>query len=138
MALPQAPEARLYYRAAKQRYDDALLLLEAGRTTGAVYMAGYAVECFLKALVLAGVAQRLRKELLGGFRGSRAHSIEWLSALYRRHAQGAIARDVSRHLSRVATWTTDLRYLTGMLRRREADEFMESVLAIMTWADGRM
>ena len=32
MALPKPQEARLYYRAAKQRYDDAVLLLEAGRT----------------------------------------------------------------------------------------------------------
>lgn len=35
MGLPKVPEARLYYRAAKQRFDDAQLLLEAGRTTGA-------------------------------------------------------------------------------------------------------
>src|SRR5439155_8365250 len=85
MALPRPTEARLYYRAAKQRYDDAELLLEAGRTTGAVYLAGYTVECFLKALVLAGVAPGLRKRLLREFRGSRAHEIEWLGALYRRH-----------------------------------------------------
>ena len=50
MGLPKPIEARLYYRAAKQRFDDAQLLLGAGRTTAAIYLAGYTVECFLKAL----------------------------------------------------------------------------------------
>jgi HEPN domain-containing protein len=138
MGLPRVQEARLYYRAAKQRFDDAELLLEADRATGAVYLAGYTVECFLKALVLAAVAPGLRKQLLGEFRGSRAHDIEWLSALYRRHARAVIPREVSRHLARVAAWSTDLRYTTGVLKRREADQFRESVVAIATWADGRM
>jgi len=42
---------------AKQRFDDALLLLEMGRTTAAVYLAGYSVECMLKALILSAVPQ---------------------------------------------------------------------------------
>ncbi len=61
MALPRAAEARRYYRAAKQRYEDAQMLLEAGRTTGAVYLAGYAVECILKALLLANVTPPYEK-----------------------------------------------------------------------------
>jgi HEPN domain-containing protein len=138
MGLPRATEARLYYRAAKQRYADAELLLEAERTTGAVYLAGYAVECMLKALVLAVVPAGRRGELLADFRGSRAHNIEWLTALYRRHAGGAIPRDVTRHLSWVAEWSTDMRYATGVLAGAEAEAFLASVRAIVTWADGRM
>lgn len=138
MGLPGPHEARLYYRAAKQRFDDAQLLLLAGRTTGAVYLAGYTVECFLKALVLASVAPKLRAELLAEFRGSRAHNIEWLGALYRRHVGIAVPRGITRHLTRVASWSTDLRYATGFLKQREADEFIDSVIAVSTWADGRM
>jgi len=52
MALPRSPEARLFYQAAKQRFEDALFLL-AGRRTAAVYLAGYAVECMLKTLILS-------------------------------------------------------------------------------------
>ena len=137
MGLPQPQEARLFYRAAKQRFDDAQLLLEAGRTTGAVYLAGYTVECFPKALALASVAKDLRQELLGGFRGARGHDIEWLGALYRRHVGADVPREVTRHLSRVAAWSTDLRYATGTLKRRDADEFLESVMAVITRADGR-
>ena len=138
MGLPQPSEARLYYRAGKQRFDDAQLLLREERTTGAVYLAGYTVECLLKALVLASVAPGLRRSLLGEFRGNRAHNIEWLGALYRRHVGAAVPRDVTRHLSRVASWSTDLRYATGLVKSREADEFMDSVVAIATWAEGRM
>ena len=138
MALPRAPEARLYYRAAKQRSDDAELLLAAGRTTGAIYLAGYTVECFLKALLLSSVAPPLRRQLLQEFRGGWAHNLEWLGGLYRQHVGAVIPRSVSRHLSRVASWSTDLRYATGTLKRRDADEFMESVVAIAAWADGRM
>jgi HEPN domain-containing protein len=138
MPLPRPREARGYYRAAKQRYDDAVLLLAAGRTTGAVYLAGYTVECMLKALVLAGVAARLRQELLGLFRGSRGHDIEWLGTLYRRHVNSTIPVAVTRRLYRVTAWSTDLRYVGSVVRRSEAREFMAAVDAIAAWADGRM
>src|SRR5258708_30010256 len=138
MGLPQSPEARLYYRAGKQRFDDAQLLLREERTTGAVYLAGYTVECLLKALVIASIAPRQRRKILGAFRGSRAHNIEWLGALYRRYVSSAIPRDITRHLSRVASWSTDLRYATGVVKSREADEFMASGIAVAAWADGRM
>jgi hypothetical protein len=44
MALPNVAMARRFYRAAKQRYDDAEFLLAGNRTTAAVYLAGYRVE----------------------------------------------------------------------------------------------
>ena len=44
MAIPGYPEARLFYRCAFQRFDDAQVLLRADHTTGAVYLAGYAVD----------------------------------------------------------------------------------------------
>src|SRR5882724_7636131 len=106
MGLPHSPEARVYYQAATQRYSDAQVLFAAERTTGAVYLAGYTIECMLKALVLAGAAARLRKTLLKEFHGTRAHNLEWLGALYRRHI-ASIPREVARHLSRVASWSTD-------------------------------
>jgi hypothetical protein len=139
MALPQPTEARLYYRGAKQRYDDdAELFLEAGRTTGAVYLAGYTVECILKALILASVASRRRRILLRLLVGSRAHDIEWPGALYRQHARGTVPISITRHLARVAAWSTDLRYATGILKRQDADDFMRSLVAITSWAEARM
>jgi hypothetical protein len=121
-----------------QRFDEAQLLLEASRTTGAVYLAGFTVECFLKALILASVVTQRRDALVGEFRGSRAHNIEWLGAMYRKETGAVVPRTVTRHLARVASWSTDLRYVTVVLKRKDADEFFESVVAIATWADGRM
>ncbi len=138
MGLPKAAEAQRYYRAAKQRFDDSQLLLEWDRTTGAVYLAGYTVECMLKTLVLDGVSRKLRQELITEFRGSRAHSIEWLGAFYRRHTGRGIPRGIVLHLSRVASWSTDLRYTTGRIDRRDADPFFASVIAVSEWAEGRM
>src|SRR5690348_9075238 len=41
MAVPSSRDARWFYGCAAERYEDAEILLRAGRTTGAVYMAGY-------------------------------------------------------------------------------------------------
>lgn len=49
-----------------------------------------------------------------------------------------IPRDITRHLSRLASWSTDLRYATGPVRSREAEEFIASVVAVAAWAEGRM
>jgi HEPN domain-containing protein len=80
--MPSSAHARRFYRAAKQRFDDALLLLEMERTTAAVYLAGYSVECMLKALILSAVPQTHEEELLGMLHGVRAHDYEWLLHLY--------------------------------------------------------
>ena len=60
MTTPSAPDARLFFRFALQRHDDAQVLLRYDHTTGAVYLAGYGVECILKALILSGVPRKER------------------------------------------------------------------------------
>jgi len=80
VAMPSSAHTRRFYRVAKQRFGDALLLLEMGRTTAAVYLAGYSVECMLKALILSAVPQAQEEEILGRFRGASAHDYEWFAA----------------------------------------------------------
>jgi len=139
MALPAAKEARLYYRAAKQRFDDAQLLLEYGRTTGAVYLAGYTAECFLKALVLARIPAKIRGKVFVGFRGHWAHNVVLIyEELYLKKGGTAMPKGVRLHFWRLAQWSTDLRYETRMLKKREADDFMASVVEFAKWADGRL
>jgi hypothetical protein len=59
MSVPKSNEARRFFRAAGARYSEAFFLLEnSGFTTAAVYLAGYAVECMLKALVLSHEPRR--------------------------------------------------------------------------------
>ena len=77
MGLPKGEDARRFYRAAFQRFEDAEILLANQRTTGAFCLAGYGVECILKALILSVTAvnevPRVAKRLT---RGKKAHRIE--------------------------------------------------------------
>jgi hypothetical protein len=138
MGLPHSPEARIFYRAGKQRFDDAQLLLQADRTTGAIYLAGYTIECLLKAVILDGVPSSQRRQLLSEFQGSRGHNLEWLGDLYRNHVRMVIPLEMTRHLTRLSSWSTDLRYSAGRAMRRDADQFMESVVTIADWIEGRL
>jgi HEPN domain-containing protein len=138
VALPSAEHARRFYRAAKQRFDDALLLLEMGRTTAAVYLAGYSVECMLKALILAAVPRGQEEEVFSVFRGARAHDYEWLLRLYTEKGGARMPPTVVPHFARVNSWSTDMRYLPGTIALREAHAFVEATTAILAWADGRL
>jgi HEPN domain-containing protein len=99
--MPSSAQARRFYRAAKQRFDDALLLFEMERTTAAIYLAGYSVECMLKALILSVAPQAQEAELLGMFRGARAHDYEWLLHLYVEKGGARMPPSVVPHFARV-------------------------------------
>lgn len=138
MAVPRSAHARLFYRAAKERYNDALLLFELQRTTAAVYLAGYSVECILKSLILSATPAARQQEVLETFRGGRAHDYDWLSGLYADRAGSRIPTTITPHFSRVNTWSTDMRYAPGTVMTREAKTFLDSVTAILEWAEGRL
>jgi hypothetical protein len=103
MALSRVAEARLYYQAAKQRFDDAVFLLEARRTTGAIYLAGYCVECMLKALILSQLAKKPRAEMFASFRGSKAHDYGWLKQQYFESGGPPLPKEVVREFAFVST-----------------------------------
>jgi HEPN domain-containing protein len=132
VAMPSSVQARRFYRAAKQRFDDALLLLEMERTTAAVYLAGYSVECMLKALILSAVPQAQEAALLARFRGARAHDYEWLLELYAEQSGARLPASVVPHFARVNSWSTDMRYTPGTIAAHEAQAFVEAAIAIMT------
>jgi hypothetical protein len=138
MAIPQAPEARLYYRAGRNRYDDAEFLLENQRTTGAVYLAGYGVECLLKCLILSACPSSRRADVMNTFRGSRAHDFGWLKSQYAQYWKGGVPAEIAQDFVRVATWSTDLRYVSSVIRYREAKVFLESAAKIIKWIDERL
>jgi HEPN domain-containing protein len=138
MALPSIPEARPFYRSAWQRLEDALFLLSADRNTGAVYLAGYSVECMLKALILVMTPDRSRAEVRASFRGTKAHDFDWLRARYFERGGPPFSTNVAKSFSLVDTWTTDLRYESGSTRRNEAVMFLRAAQEIINWADGRL
>lgn len=138
MAIPNSPNARLFYRAAKQRYDDALLLLQLQRTTGAVYLAGYSVECMLKALILESVPRGQETVILTQFRGQQAHNPDWLLRLCRKSVSINIPIPIATQLISVNSWSTNLRYQPGPLDKDDAKQFIDSVEQISLWVEGRL
>ncbi len=114
------------------------MLLKAEYTTGAVYLAGYAIECILKALVLAAVPVGNRPAVIRSFRGSKAHEYEWLRSLYLTNGGARFPRDITQHFTLVNDWSTDLRYTPRSVRDDDAAAFLTSAVAIIRWADGRL
>ncbi len=129
---------RLFRRGSLQRMDDARLLLEAGRTTGAVYLAGYGVECILKALLLAHVPVTTRSAVFKSFRGARAHDPQWLREEYRRIGGPPPPTGVAQAFTFVSVWTTDLRYGPSVKSQRDAERFHRACDLIIGWATGRL
>ena len=138
MSIPASKDARLYYRAAFLRYEEAEVLLKADYTTGAVYLAGYGIECILKALVLMAVTAGARRDTLKSFRSSKAHDYEWLRSLYLSNGGARFPPEITQHFTLVNDWSTDLRYTPRSVRADEADAFLASAVVIIRWADGRL
>lgn len=138
MSMPISKNARLFYRAAKERFEDAEFLLNMKRTTGAVYLAGYSVECMIKALILSVVPRAREDEISAMFRGRQAHDFRWLMRLYRQHGGTAMPNDLHPQWNLVARWSTDLRYSPQTIGLRRAKAFLDSATKIIKWADGRL
>ncbi len=139
MGLPFAQEARSFYRAGMQRFEDARLLLDrAERTTGAIYLAGYGVECLLKALVLSVIPAAQHQEMVANFRGARAHNFDWLKARYFENRGAQFPSEISKAFVLVNTWDTEWRYRSGTAPPRDAEAFLQAAEKIIIWAAGRL
>lgn len=119
-----------------QRLDDARHLMKGDRTTGAVYLAGYAVECMLKALLLSQVAPSRRVGILADFRGKRGHDFRRLKADYLKYGGPPVPTTMIRPFAMVVSWTTDLRYFAGTIARADAKTFMANAENLIQWMDG--
>ena len=138
MAMPRDADARRYYRAGKQRLSEAELILEKVELpAAAVYLAGYGVECLLKALLVERTPAGDRPALIVALKGHFGHSLIRLRA-------GLISRGVpvsaavASDLVSMTTWSPELRYEPGPGDADEADRFLRAVARIVTWADGRI
>lgn len=131
--------ARDYRRSAINRYGEASLLYEAGRCTGAIYLAGYAVECMLKVMVLSTVPFHQQSEFAkSSFRGSDGHDFEILRSTYFSRRGAGFPSDIAKRFTLVSDWSTDLRYDPREAKNDEAAQFLAAVKGIINWAEGRM
>lgn len=138
MAEPRDKDARKFYRAARERWDDAEFLADSDRTTAAVYMAGYSVECTLKALVLIQAPKGKRADVLASFRGKVGHDFGWLRLQYAKFGGAPFPADIVQAMSVLDSWDTNLRYEPGTLAEDQAREFLDAVDVTRVWADGRL
>ncbi len=137
MARVRSYSARDFRKAALQRFEDAEILLERDRLTGAFYLAGYGAECILKALILSTIDDRkLGTEVERSFKGPAGHNIEELRSYYKKKCKRTIPALVSDQLTRILTWRTDLRYESSVKSRKEAEAFLDAVRDVIRWADG--
>jgi hypothetical protein len=68
--------------------------------------------------------------------GKKAHDFEFLKGiLQRRPINLTIPKQVMESFRRVATWSTDWRYESGLLEYDEAQEFVDAVTAIREWVE---
>jgi hypothetical protein len=138
MGLPKTPEAQRFYRVAQQRLLDAEFLFSGGRNTAAVYLAGYAVECILKALLLSRLAPGARRDAIKSFRGSKAHDFEWLKTKYIKSGGSHFPKDLTKALLLINTWNTDLRYQAVMVPPGEAEAFLISAKTVLDRVNERL
>jgi len=131
-------EPRRFFRAGEQRLEEARFLLDHGDyTTAAVYLAGYAVECMLKALILASEPEARHPQTMKSFRGVLGHNFAWLRVqLAKRHVH--LSAIIANSLTEVTGWTTTLRYDPATHKRAEAEEFLTTVEEILLWVRGRL
>jgi HEPN domain-containing protein len=102
-----------------------------------VYLAGYAVECVLKALILSREPESKHWGVLASFRGNKAHDFDWLRReLSRRHC--SLSTEIGRRLAQVNWWTTGLRYNPKAVRRKDAMDFLSDAENILHWVKGGM
>lgn len=132
-------------RAAARRLADAKALLRSAglHRRGAMYLAGYAVECKLKAIAmesvnvwtLADLARRWRVD----DREVYQHGLEALVKrlpLYHRLQRSVVWRDFASHVNR---WRPSWRYNPSEPvkndRRDEAEDFMDAVERVYRWLE---
>lgn len=135
--MPRDREARRFWRVGLQRMEDAKILTDNDRWRASIYLAGYAIECTLKALILSRTPVNHRDKVLGNFRGSRAHSLEWLHGqlIATKIALGTHARKSYLYLS---SWDVSLRYDPGQGDPTEAKDFLDKTEVILIWISERI
>jgi HEPN domain-containing protein len=137
MTRRKSSDSRFFLRCALMRFEEAMVLFDAGFTTGAVYLAGYAVECVLKALLLSTVPASQRPSVLASFRGNLGHDLVWLCERYYACGGTRFPKAAARSFTLISDWSTDLRY-SPRKEFEEADAFLRAAEAVLFWAKVRL
>ena len=135
---PGSIHVRHFSRAGQQRLLDAEFLLTVKRTTGAVYLAGYCVECMLKALILAETPIEQEQAVLARFRGRVGHDYESLKEQYETRSGRRLPRHITPDFAAVNEWATEMRYKPGTTNMKQSRAFLAAARRITQWARTRL
>jgi hypothetical protein len=129
-------DRRIQLEASRHRRKDAEFLQQSARWNGAIYLAGYAIECSLKALVCYGEHKNNLKETALFKRGVQGAALHNLWSLYEATPQtfrNAVELDRTNTLKKawetiVKLWRKDhLRYAHKLGNKAECEDFLKAV-----------
>ena len=135
--MAQPTTSRDFLKVAGQRLTVAEFLLDNTYTLDATYLAGYAIECALKALLLETTPGGDRSAMLARItRGAAMHDLEHLCGLLR-NAGVTVPADLADRLIRTG-WATSLRYETGSRDYGETRFVIKAAAATIKWVEGQL
>lgn len=131
-------------KAGKHRMDDARALLNAVRWRGAMYIAGYSVECLLKTKLmrmfdcrhLRELEEELqRKGVLAAQATVFTHQLEVLLRLTKAIDRLRGNEEYWRLFNMVNRWVPAWRYTADLSNREDAEDFLEAVEKVAHWIE---
>lgn len=131
-------------KASKHRLDDARALFNAVRWRGAMYTAGYALECLLKTKLMQVYNCRNLRELEEELqrRGLLAmeatvftHQLELLLRLTQSMERLRQNRLLWPQFNLVNRWLPAWRYTADLGSRQDAEDFLEAIEALISWVE---
>ena len=131
-------------KAGKHRLDDAWSLINAVRWRGAMYLAGYSVECLLKTKLMRMFDCRhlreleeelIRRKTLPTRTTVFTHQLEVLLRLTNAFDRLRQSEDHWRSFNRVNRWVPAWRYTADLSNKDDANDFLEAVKKVSLWIE---
>ncbi|HXT59605.1 MAG TPA: hypothetical protein VN699_13275 [Pirellulales bacterium] len=134
-------------KAGKHRMDDACALMSRDRWRGAMYMAGYSIECLLKTKLMRMFECRHLRELetelqRRGVLPLQAtiftHQLEILLRLTQGMGRLRQNEPLWRLFNIVNRWVPAWRYSADLANREDAEDFLEAVEKVSHWIENNV
>jgi hypothetical protein len=133
----QPTTSRDFQRAANQRLVAAHVLLRGRLTLDAQYVAGYTVECTLKALILEKTPLSVKSAKLAMISSGKKMHAPAVLLNELRNLGVQLPVEIAKRM-RKFRWSTDLRYETGRLDTGETIAFLKTAGAVYDWVEGQL
>lgn len=134
-------------KASRHRLGDARVLLNASRWRGAMYLAGYAVECLLKTKLMhiyrcrtlrALEIELLRRSILSEQRTVFTHQLRELLKLVPGHNRLMQNQNLLSLFNKANLWQPAWRYSSEPTTRKEATDFITAIERITRWIENNL